>query len=155
MAGRRGFPTGRCQGCNLGVQTLQGRLLVPRRTGPGRYGADPFSSNRNGFEVRTYRLCRRFLSFHDFPELGPGPTPVAALALSHAEDPAGSTLTAITRIGPDRHRARCSGATPPRQAGRQADVAQAAEKADAAATRHDHPQACQLWRGKEGGHAQH
>ena len=29
---------------------------------------DPFSSYRSGFEVRTYRLCRRVLMFHHFPE---------------------------------------------------------------------------------------
>jgi len=70
---------------------------VPDRPWLARAAA--FSSNRNGFEVRTYRLCRRFLSFHDFPELGAGPTLVAALALGYAEDPAGSLLTSVTRIG--------------------------------------------------------
>jgi RHS repeat-associated protein len=29
---------------------------------------DPFSSYRAGFEVRTYRLCRRILMFHHFPD---------------------------------------------------------------------------------------
>ncbi|MEG3838645.1 SpvB/TcaC N-terminal domain-containing protein [Microcoleus sp. herbarium14] len=29
---------------------------------------DPFSSYRSGFEVRTYRLCRRVLMFHHFPD---------------------------------------------------------------------------------------
>ncbi len=29
---------------------------------------DPFSSYRSGFEVRTYRLCRRVLMFHRFPD---------------------------------------------------------------------------------------
>jgi RHS repeat-associated protein len=29
---------------------------------------DPFSSYRAGFEVRTYRLCRRVLMFHHFPD---------------------------------------------------------------------------------------
>ena len=34
---------------------------------------DPFSSYRSGFEVRTYRLCRRVLMFHHFPaEAGVG-----------------------------------------------------------------------------------
>ena len=32
--------------------------------------ADPFSSYRAGFEVRTYRLCRRVLMFHHFFEGG-------------------------------------------------------------------------------------
>lgn len=29
--------------------------------------SDPFSAYRSGFEVRTYRLCRRALMFHHFP----------------------------------------------------------------------------------------
>jgi len=36
------------------------------RTWPKR--VDPFSSYRAGFEVRTYRLCRRVLMFHHFPD---------------------------------------------------------------------------------------
>ncbi|MEJ2765234.1 SpvB/TcaC N-terminal domain-containing protein [Photobacterium sp. MCCC 1A19761] len=34
---------------------------------------DPFSVYRSGFEVRTYRRCRRALMFHRFAELGPEP----------------------------------------------------------------------------------
>ena len=30
--------------------------------------SDPFSTYRAGFEVRTYRLCRRVLMFHHFPK---------------------------------------------------------------------------------------
>jgi len=33
---------------------------------------DPFSSYRAGFEARTYRLCRRVLMFHHFPDLPTG-----------------------------------------------------------------------------------
>jgi hypothetical protein len=29
---------------------------------------DPFSTHRAGFEIRTYRLCRRALMFHHFPD---------------------------------------------------------------------------------------
>jgi RHS repeat-associated protein len=44
---------------------------------PGDAGAwlcrnDPFSSYRAGFEIRTYRLCQRILTFHHFPEPGVG-----------------------------------------------------------------------------------
>jgi Salmonella virulence plasmid 65kDa B protein/Insecticide toxin TcdB middle/C-terminal region/Insecticide toxin TcdB middle/N-terminal region len=60
---------------------------------------DPFSTYSCGFEVRTYRLCRRFLVFHNFRELGPSPTLVRSLVLTHAENPAGSTLTQIELIG--------------------------------------------------------
>jgi hypothetical protein len=70
---------------------------APDRAWPVR--ADAFSTCGAGFEIRTYRMARRILSFHDFPELGATPTPVAALALAHAEDPAGSTVTEIARIG--------------------------------------------------------
>ena len=34
---------------------------------------DPFSTYRPGFELRTYRLCRRALMFHRFAELGETP----------------------------------------------------------------------------------
>lgn len=34
---------------------------------------DPFSSYRAGFEVRTYRRCRRVMMFHHFEELGAEP----------------------------------------------------------------------------------
>ena len=30
---------------------------------------DPFSQYRSGFEVRTYRLCQRILTFHHLPEI--------------------------------------------------------------------------------------
>ncbi|HLG55465.1 MAG TPA: SpvB/TcaC N-terminal domain-containing protein [Vicinamibacterales bacterium] len=40
----------------------------PSVVGPWTRRIDPFSTYRAGFEVRTYRLCRRVLMFHDFPE---------------------------------------------------------------------------------------
>ncbi len=56
---------------------------VPGREWPGR--ADPFSSYRGGFEVRTQRLVRRVLMFHEFDELDGGrPTLVRSLDLSYA-----------------------------------------------------------------------
>jgi hypothetical protein len=48
---------------------------VPDRAWPVR--ADAFSTSRPGFEVRTYRLCRRVLVFHDFAEIGPDPALMA------------------------------------------------------------------------------
>ena len=60
---------------------------------------DSFSTCRPGFEIRTYRLCRRILSFHDFDELGGNPTLTGALLLTHNEDAAGSTLSEITFVG--------------------------------------------------------
>jgi RHS repeat-associated protein len=42
---------------------------APTPTDPGTWPCrqDPFSAYRAGFEVRTYRLCRRVLMFHHFP----------------------------------------------------------------------------------------
>ncbi|HEX6099236.1 MAG TPA: SpvB/TcaC N-terminal domain-containing protein [Thermoanaerobaculia bacterium] len=75
---------------------------------------DPFSDCRAGFDIRTYRLCRRILSFHDFDELGPGPTLTGALVLTHDEQPAGSTLREVSFIGHRRDgTTRTSRALPP------------------------------------------
>lgn len=46
---------------------------------------DPFSSHRSGFEVRTYRRCRRVLMFHRFAELGSDPCLVRATAFNYAD----------------------------------------------------------------------
>ncbi|BFU91260.1 MAG: hypothetical protein NTAFB01_24470 [Nitrospira sp.] len=43
---------------------------------------DPFSTYRAGFEIRTYRLCRRVLMFHHFP----GETDVGADCLVRSTD---------------------------------------------------------------------
>jgi RHS repeat-associated protein len=56
---------------------------------------DPFSTHRPGFELRTYRLCRRILMFHRFPELGGAPCLVGATELGHREDPSGAVLESI------------------------------------------------------------
>jgi RHS repeat-associated protein len=46
---------------------------TPADSGPWAFRADPFSSYRPGFEVRTTRLCQRVLMFHHFPgEAGVG-----------------------------------------------------------------------------------
>ena len=68
---------------------------------------DPFSSYRAGFEVRTYRLCRRALMFHYFDELGNAPCLVRStdFTYSYENDPGGSQrpvfsfLTSVTQSG--------------------------------------------------------
>lgn len=60
---------------------------------------DPFSTHRPGFELRTYRLCRRVLMFHRFDELGPDPSPIGATEFTQQEDEAGTTMTAATYRG--------------------------------------------------------
>lgn len=56
---------------------------------------DPFSSRRPGFDIRTYRLCRRVLVFHRFDELGPAPVLTRSINLLHNESP---TATFLNRI---------------------------------------------------------
>lgn len=48
------------------------------------YRADAFSNYRAGFEIRTNRLCKRVLMFHQFPELGNEPCLVRSLDFKYA-----------------------------------------------------------------------
>ena len=50
---------------------------------PWNYRADPFSTYRAGFEIRTNRLCRRALIFHHFEELGAEPCLVRSLSFDY------------------------------------------------------------------------
>jgi hypothetical protein len=43
--------------------------LTPQQVKPWQVRKDPFSSYRSGFEIRTYRLCQRVLTFHHIPDL--------------------------------------------------------------------------------------
>ena len=47
------------------------------------YRADSFSSYQAGFEIRTNRLCRRVLMFHQFDELGDEPHLIRSLDLEY------------------------------------------------------------------------
>ena len=61
---------------------------------------DPFSTYRAGFEVRTYRLCRRVLMFHHFPqELGITDCLVRSTEFSYAESPIASFISSVTQSG--------------------------------------------------------
>jgi RHS repeat-associated protein len=66
---------------------------------------DPFSTYRSGFEVRTYRLCRRALIFHHFPEeLGPDGSGmdnylVRSTEFAYDENPIASLMTMVIQSG--------------------------------------------------------
>jgi RHS repeat-associated protein len=61
---------------------------------------DPFSTFRPGFEVRAYRLCRRVLMFHHFPEeLGADDYLVRSTEFDYDETPIASFITSITQSG--------------------------------------------------------
>ena len=60
---------------------------------------DPFSSYRAAFEIRTYRLCRRVLMFHRFPEVGVAPCLVASTDFTHRQTTLASYLTTVGQSG--------------------------------------------------------
>jgi hypothetical protein len=62
--------------------------------------SDPFSSYRSGFEVRTYRLCRRVLMFHHFPEeLGVDDYLVRSTEFEYHNKAIGSFLARVIQSG--------------------------------------------------------
>ncbi len=71
--------------------------VEPQRPWPVR--ADPFSTYRAGFEVRTYRLCRRVLVFHHFTELGTPDYLVRATHFSYRQTPVASFISSVTSSG--------------------------------------------------------
>lgn len=61
---------------------------------------DPFSVYRAGFEVRTYRLCRRVLMSHNFEEeLNTPDYLVRATHFDYDENPVASRITGVTQSG--------------------------------------------------------
>lgn len=75
---------------------------TPDEARPWPVRLDAFSSYRAGFEVRTYRLCRRALMFHRFAELGATPCLVRSTDFSYEEGPVLTYLTAATQAGYQR-----------------------------------------------------
>jgi len=81
---------------------------APGDTAPWAVRSDPLSSYRGGFELRTYRLCRRMLMFHHFPgepDVG-ADCLVSSLALAYDESPQASVLVGAARQG---HRRQAGG----------------------------------------------
>jgi len=61
---------------------------------------DSFSSFRAGFEIRTRRLCRRILMFHNFAdELGSDHCLVRSTDFDYEENPVASFLVSVTQTG--------------------------------------------------------
>lgn len=67
--------------------------------GPWPCRADAFSFRRPAFEVRTYRLCRRVLMFHDFQKLGESPCLVRSFDLRYDESAVVTTLSEVSQRG--------------------------------------------------------
>ena len=78
-------------------QFVRARLQAPAGW-PVR--SDPFSSYRAGFEVRTYRLCRRVLMFHHFPdELATNDYLVRSTEFRFTESAIASFITEVIQSG--------------------------------------------------------
>lgn len=77
---------------------------APDDAGMWAVRADPFSSFRSGFELRTYRLCRRVLVFHCFPDsdLGDDPVLVRSNDFEYRPSPAATYLASATQTGWER-----------------------------------------------------
>jgi hypothetical protein len=62
---------------------------------------DPFSLCRPTFDIRTYRLCRRVLMFHHFPDELNGTTDylVRSTDFEYKESPVASFISSITQAG--------------------------------------------------------
>ena len=71
----------------------------PQETSPWLARKDAFSTYRPGFEVRTYRLCRRALMFHRFDELGPEPYLVRSTDFAYEHRDHLSALTRVLQAG--------------------------------------------------------
>ncbi|EPS38200.1 hypothetical protein H072_7990 [Dactylellina haptotyla CBS 200.50] len=76
---------------------------LPTDDATWRCRKDPFSTYRSGFEIRTYRLCRRILIFHHFPEhlKSQSGVLVSSFVFEYDENPFLSYLSRVTNIGYD------------------------------------------------------
>jgi RHS repeat-associated protein len=76
--------------------TTEAAVPEPAATVAWPVREDPFSSYRAGFEVRTYRLCRRVLMFHRFTTT---PLLVKSTDFTYEPGPAFTYLTGVTQCG--------------------------------------------------------
>jgi len=89
----------------LSLPDAEGNVFVEVREerSQGRHWpvrSDPFSSYRSGFEIRTYRLCRRLFVFHRFPEeLDTARYLVRSTELEYEEKRIGTFLTKAIQSG--------------------------------------------------------
>jgi hypothetical protein len=58
---------------------------MPDDKGEWKCRKDPFSDFRAGFEIRTYRTCKRVLMFHRFAELGNSPCLVRSMEMDYGK----------------------------------------------------------------------
>src|SRR5437660_4979957 len=78
---------------DLAAPTPQEDMTWPARP-------DAFSTYRAGFEIRTYRLCRRVLLFHHFPDEATGrDCLVRSTDVSYHQSPVASFMRSITQSG--------------------------------------------------------
>jgi RHS repeat-associated protein len=69
---------------DYGEHNLERPTPLPESGRQWAHRPDAFSSYRTGFEIRTNRLCRRILVFHQFEELGAEPCLVRSVDFQYA-----------------------------------------------------------------------
>lgn len=60
---------------------------------------DPFSVYNPDFEIRTYRLCRRILNYHNIPELSSKSSLTGIFEIDYNEDSLGTTISKLSYTG--------------------------------------------------------
>jgi RHS repeat-associated protein len=95
------YGEGHYEEASSGGQTFVTAHCAPRHEWAVR--ADPFSTFRPGFEVRTYRLCRRALMFHHFPaSLGADEVLVRSTSFDYRQEAFGSFIEHVVQAGHTR-----------------------------------------------------
>ena len=82
------------------ARTFAAATLKPPPGGSWPVRLDPYSTYRSCFEVRCYRLCRRVLLFHHFPEeLGANDYLVRSTEFKYNQQPNGSFISEVSQSG--------------------------------------------------------
>ncbi len=101
--GEHGTPDPRLDDSALEKLLLEERLAsdnpTPNEDQTWTHRPDAFSTFRSGFEIRTQRLCRRVLMFHQFEELGTDWTLVRSTDFRYDKDPVTTYLVSATQTG--------------------------------------------------------
>ncbi|PVH76116.1 SpvB-domain-containing protein [Cadophora sp. DSE1049] len=74
-------------------------LPTPAESTPWACRTDPFSRYHAGFEIRTYRICKRVLMFHHFSELNSASLLVSSLDLVYQQSAGLAYLVSVSKVG--------------------------------------------------------
>lgn len=84
---------------DYGEYNLDPNNIQPNESQKWTNRQDPFSTYHAGFEIRTHRLCRQILIFHNFKELGSTPILVHGTRFNYQESPIITLLQSVESMG--------------------------------------------------------